>query len=290
MTSSPPSTFIPWVGPFQTLARDVQTLQTQVAALQGRMHEISSAQPEQRIAPTNDPIPGSGEYQHRATPREWETLRRHGPTGNTNDSITLEIADRLAAVEQALQSRAVKESLIAAPTPAPSIEPPELSDGDRKRLELGVAETIHQWMGRIHRAGWDAAMAAVAAQQQPASDRDTLVVALRVARAALSSGERTAAALLVIDSALQDEPPADHFADASKMVEAAPAPTPEPVPAEQLPELWKAVSRAFGVNPSKASKEWKQNCCDVILAVADWLDQYALHKLSAIALRQEVTR
>jgi hypothetical protein len=366
-----------WSGPYNTLAQAVQALQPQLTA------------------PTNDPIPGSGEYQHRATPREWETLRRYGPTGNTNDSITLEIADRLAAVEQSLhQLRAVKDSLTAAtasappelsddyqhqakpeewkrvrewarrgesgpsvlceiasyvrrlavdievlkqvyatiatsvadlgqpPTPAPIIKPPELSDGEAWKLwnAAGFAVGYPDVSGadaarHIHRVVWDAAMTAVAAQQQQRPDKPPLGLKPQW----LAMEERLAEVEAAInryteynstqgnevytgpvewlaeanylrrqlprwqaDTSPAPAPPADHIADANKMVEPAPAPTPEPVP-DPPPSLHDMVAVAIGC--SRHGEE----AIDAILTIADWLDQYALHKLSAIALRQEAT-
>jgi hypothetical protein len=111
---------------------------------------------------------------HKATPKQWrdceETAARWDDA--TAFHCLLELRDRLAAAEQRIQQ--LEDNHPAKPDSAASaIEPPELSNEEAFDLwlgpgedELGIPATR-----RIHRAGWDAAMAAMANSQPTSNER-----------------------------------------------------------------------------------------------------------------------
>jgi hypothetical protein len=216
----------------------------------------------------------------------------------------------LRTLMTATQGR-LREMGSTAPTPAPSIEPPELSDGEAYELFAGPGpEGTRDLTCRIHRAGWDAAMAAVAAQQQrpdifPTEYADTDGDGIRIVME--PSEEKNQACWVVRNSrhvnpcrefdtpeqafaAHQSAPrehSADHTADASKMVEPSPAPTPEPVPAEQ--SLRKRVAAIFAEGTENPPQEYDYAATQVMEAFADWVAQRNLFDTARI-LRQEATR
>lgn len=160
----------------------------------------------ERLAQTNRSTMNENSY--RATPEQWgdvEQMSAAWPSALLGPCI-LELRARVEALEAAQQQqltpaddapqtlhtialgmvdslgrsfnllpeicdtlrRAIREPMGAAPRLA--IKPPELIDSEATVLWMSAQypESSANMTRRIHRAGWDAAMAAVAAQQRPA--------------------------------------------------------------------------------------------------------------------------
>lgn len=92
-----------------------------------------------------------------------EHLINEGRQGSRMARIVLNLVERLDALEKAT-AETVKKSLTVAPG-GPLPEMPELSDEAFRRWDLPWL-TREDRARRLYRAGWDAAMAAVKAQQE----------------------------------------------------------------------------------------------------------------------------
>ena len=103
---------------------------------------------------------------HRATPEQWALAEQYAEVDCYSDACILELRDRLAAAEQRIGE--LEGNHLAKPdSSVPAIEMPHLTNEEADALHEGPgdSEDSEACARRIYRVGWDAAMAAVAAQQ-----------------------------------------------------------------------------------------------------------------------------